>query len=198
MASNTDIELNVGNIRMSIHTSLSPGDTLSIQTNLASPSAPSVKLSLLSPVSTPMHQERVARKRTAVKRPRKITKRVKTSNSANPDAVTTDVSETEDSETDEVFYAARSSEDPSRPVRILRRVVHNLPIICFNRVGVGKISPGSKKQVIPANVPRPHPDAMPVFIRPANMDRGLAVAEAVRSCVEGDKMVAGPGKIKVE
>ncbi|KAJ7212665.1 hypothetical protein GGX14DRAFT_555313 [Mycena pura] len=189
MASNTDIELNVGNIRMSIHTSLSPGDTLSIQTNLASPSAPSVKLSLLPPVSTPMHQERVARKRTAVKRPRKITKRVKTSNSANPDAVTTDVSETEDSETDEVFYAARSSEDPSRPVRILRRVVHNLPII---------ISPGSKKQVIPADVPRPHPDALPVFIRPANMDRGLAVAEAARLCIEGDGMVAGPGKIKIE
>ncbi|KAJ7191496.1 hypothetical protein GGX14DRAFT_578943 [Mycena pura] len=63
----------------------------------------------------------------------------------------------------------RSLEDPKRPVRILRRVINNLPII---------ISPRSKKQGIPENVPRPHPEAKPVFIRPANLDRALAVAEA--------------------
>ncbi|KAJ7220809.1 hypothetical protein GGX14DRAFT_389201 [Mycena pura] len=184
MPSNTAIELNVGNI-----TSLSPGDTFSIKTDFTSASAPSVQLSFLPPAAlSPSAQERTSHKRTSkIKRPRKVTKRAKTSTGGNPDAITSDFSETEVSESDELFYATRSVEDPSRPVRIIRRVVHDLPII---------ISPRSKKQAIPANVPRPHPDAKPVFIRPANADRALAVAAASVSYVEEAKRVVG--KVKTE
>ncbi|KAJ7215821.1 hypothetical protein GGX14DRAFT_391502 [Mycena pura] len=148
-------------------------------------------LSLAPPaVPSALDQEHISasRKRTStIKRTRRVTKRVKTSNSENPDAVTSDFSDTEVSESDEIFYAARSLEDPKRPVRIIRRVVNNLPII---------ISPRTKRQGIPENVPRPHPEAKPVFIRPANLDRALAVAEASASFSEGAKTAAG--KIKTE
>ncbi|KAJ7227162.1 hypothetical protein GGX14DRAFT_555745 [Mycena pura] len=193
MPSNMAIELNAGRVNMSVKTSLSPGDTLSIQANVASASAPSFQLTLLPPdLLSPLNQQPNSRKRTSsFKRPRKTTKRAKTSNGSNPDGVTSDFSDTEVSESDEVFFAARSLQDPSRPVRIIRRVVNNLPII---------LSPTSKKQIIPANVPRPHPDAKPVFIRPANIDRALAVAEAAGSFsgpyMEDAKEVVG--KLKME
>ncbi|KAJ7213969.1 hypothetical protein GGX14DRAFT_563551 [Mycena pura] len=189
MPSNTAIELNVGHVNMSIQTSLSPGDTLAIQTNSASRSSLSVQLSLLPPAAlSPSAQERASHKRISkIKRPRKVTKRAKTSTGGNPDAITSDFSETEVSESDELFYATRSVEDPSQPVRIIRRVVHDLPIM---------ISPRSKKQAIPPNVPRPHPDAKPVFIRPANADRALAVAAPSVSYVEEAKRVVG--KFKTE
>ena len=116
---------------IAIQTSLSPGDTFSIKTDFASASAPSVQLSFLPPAAlSPLAQERTSHKRTSkIKRPRKVTKRAKTSTGGNPDAITSDFSEPEVSESDELFYATRSVEDPSRPVRIIRRVVHDLPII---------------------------------------------------------------------
>ena len=116
---------------MSIQTSLSPGNTLAIQTNSATPSSLSLELSLLRPAAlSPSTQERTSHKRTSkIKRPRKVAKRAKTSTGGNPDGITSDFSETEVSESDELFYATRSVEDPSRPVRIIRRLVHDLPII---------------------------------------------------------------------
>ncbi|KAJ7208310.1 hypothetical protein GGX14DRAFT_395968 [Mycena pura] len=166
----TAIELNIGNVNMSIQTSLAMGDTLSIQTDFSSASAPSIQLALLPPTAmSPLGQKHVFRKRAAAIKPQKVKKRARTSTGGNPDAVTSDCSDTEVSESDEVFYAATSLEDPKRPVRIIRRVVSNLPIV---------VSPRSKKQLIPVNVPRPHPDAKPVFIRPANIDRALALADA--------------------
>ncbi|KAJ7197577.1 hypothetical protein GGX14DRAFT_667734 [Mycena pura] len=177
---------------MSIQTSLPLGNTLSIQTNFTSASAPSVHLSVLPPAaSSSLDQKRVFHKRASTVKPRKAKKHAKTSMGGNTDSVTSDYSDTEVSESDEVFYAVTSLADPTRLVRILRRVVNNLPIV---------VSPQSNKQTIPANMPRPHPDAMPVFIRPANMDRRLALIDAGVSfsgpyAEEVERVI---GKIKTE
>ncbi|KAJ7214848.1 hypothetical protein GGX14DRAFT_392113 [Mycena pura] len=135
MPSNTVIELSTGRLNMSVQTSLSAGDTLSIRTNFdsASASAPSLDLSvsrLPSAELSPLEPHGNFRKRASTFKPsRKTKKRAKTSYGDNPDAITSDFSDTEVSESDEVFYAARSSEDPRRPVRIIRRVLNNLPIV---------------------------------------------------------------------
>ncbi|KAJ7206129.1 hypothetical protein GGX14DRAFT_397392 [Mycena pura] len=145
-------------------------------------------LALLPPTAmSPLDQKHVFRKRASAIKPPKVKKRARTSTGGNPDAVTSDCSDTEVSESDEVFYAATSLEDPNRPVRIIRRVVSNLPIV---------VSPKSKKQLIPVNIPCPHPDAKPVFIRPANIDRALALADAGVSLL-GPRSISTLEKLKL-